>query len=205
MIVGHFFNAYNRALHKHPWTTKCLTNGLFTATGDILAQHLSGNEKIDWKRVGVFALYGTFVSGPLYAAWFAGLDKFGARMLVQKFSPKMTEKTAILTAKIILDQFVFSTTYIPFFMLSTTLMQDTANGTLIRADGINDECLTEAVAKVKRTYIPTLEKDFMAWPMLAMVNFAFVPSRFQVLYVGLANTGWNAYLSLVSNGKDGGH
>jgi protein Mpv17 len=204
MVFMSVFGLYNRVLHKHPWTTKCLTNGIFTGAGDVVAQMLAEKKKfteIDWKRVSVYAFYGTFISGPLYTAWFSGLDRFGARMLVQNYSPKLREKSAILTAKICLDQFIFSTTYIPFFMMTTSLLQDGANGVLVDENGtFHEERLDKAWNKVKATYVPTLEKDFAAWPMLSMINFSFVPARYQVLYVGVANTAWNAFLCTMSNG-----
>lgn len=47
-----------------------------------------------------------------------------------------------------------------------------------------------------QTYIA----DCVVWPPLQLINFTFVPLRLQVLYINLANLGWNTFLSMMAAG-----
>lgn len=53
----------------------------------------------------------------------------------------------------------------------------------------------------KAVYWQTLLADYMFWPPLQLINFSFVPVRYQFLYVNVATLGWNAFLSLMANKK----
>ena len=52
----------------------------------------------------------------------------------------------------------------------------------------------------KKVYIPTYIADWVVWPPLQLVNFTFVPVRYQVLYVNVCNLLWNTFLSFMANG-----
>jgi len=52
----------------------------------------------------------------------------------------------------------------------------------------------------KQVYIPTYVADWVVWPPLQLVNFTFVPLRYQVLYVNACNLLWNTFLSFMANG-----
>ena len=44
-----------------------------------------------------------------------------------------------------------------------------------------------------------ISSDCLVWPPLQLINFTFVPLRLQVLYVNIANLGWNTFLSVMAN------
>jgi len=52
----------------------------------------------------------------------------------------------------------------------------------------------------KKVYIPTYIADWIVWPPLQLVNFTFIPLRYQVLYVNVCNLLWNTFLSFMANG-----
>jgi hypothetical protein len=52
----------------------------------------------------------------------------------------------------------------------------------------------------KEVYLTTYIADWVVWPPLQLVNFTFVPLRYQVLYVNVCNLMWNTFLSFMANG-----
>jgi hypothetical protein len=56
----------------------------------------------------------------------------------------------------------------------------------------------DTVAHTRDVYVTTYIVDCVVWPPLQLINFTFVPLRYQVLYVNACNLGWNSYLSLMS-------
>jgi protein Mpv17 len=53
--------------------------------------------------------------------------------------------------------------------------------------------------KVREVYVETFVMDCIVWPPLQLINFTFIPVRFQFLYVNVANLAWNTFLSLMAN------
>lgn len=51
----------------------------------------------------------------------------------------------------------------------------------------------------KDVYVQTYITDCLVWPPLQLINFTFVPVRFQFLFVNVANLAWNTFLSLMAN------
>ena len=59
----------------------------------------------------------------------------------------------------------------------------------------------ETVAHTKDVYLTTYIVDCVVWPPLQLINFTFVPLRYQVLYVNGCNLAWNCFLSIMSGGQ----
>lgn len=55
--------------------------------------------------------------------------------------------------------------------------------------------------QTKKVYFVTYLTDCLVWPPLQLINFTFIPLRFQFLYVNIANIAWNSFLSLMANKK----
>lgn len=74
---------YNHCLDTHPIKTKALTSGVIFAGGDVIAQKIESNQDgaassdsqlcsstdLNWKRVGIFFVFGTVVAGPAFHYW----------------------------------------------------------------------------------------------------------------------------------------
>lgn len=60
---------YNALLSTHPLLTKSTTSGGTYALGDLLAQKLGGNEKIDKKRLALAGAIGFGMYGPSHHYW----------------------------------------------------------------------------------------------------------------------------------------
>jgi hypothetical protein len=73
------FRAYNSILHKYPLPITSLTTGACYGAGDYLAQKVEMKQgkrtEIDKHRLAMFTLFGTFLGGPIYYAWFNKIDK----------------------------------------------------------------------------------------------------------------------------------
>jgi len=53
--------------------------------------------------------------------------------------------------------------------------------------------------RTKAVYVETYIADCVVWPPLQLINFSFVPLKYQVLYVNVANLFWNTFLSFMAN------
>jgi hypothetical protein len=53
----------------------------------------------------------------------------------------------------------------------------------------------------KEVYLKTYMVDCLFWPPLQLINFTFVPVRFQFLFVNTVSLFWNTFLSLMANNK----
>jgi len=62
------------------------------------------------------------------------------------------------------------------------------------------DMVKDAWQHTKDIYVPTYVADWVVWPPLQLVNFTFVPLRYQVLYVNMCNLLWNTFLSFMANG-----
>ena len=82
---------YNSQLNKHPLLVKSITSGFMYGAGDACAQLAESytlnkdkpkSEKqplrLNWRRIGVFFVFGTLISGPAYHYWFGYLDLVSA-------------------------------------------------------------------------------------------------------------------------------
>jgi len=279
--------SYNQLLLDYPIITKSITSGFMYAAGDMICQvgeAATSNKplKVDWKRVGVMAAFGTFISGPVYHYWFAYLDVLPIRMLeLRKLrerwqvlralnvlkqhnidvgelalpETKPFSKRTIKACKIFMDQAVFSSLYtLGFFMGVGTLNHMVGVGEKKEEEVVENETHTAAgheltsvinslhtmktennsdaidniikkleashssgihlrlpslpfVSAVKQAwdhtkavYLRTYAVDCVVWPPLQLINFSFVPLRYQVLYVNICNLGWNTFLSFMANG-----
>eukprot|EP01038_Epipyxis_sp_PR26KG_P013843 gene13843-18566_t len=53
----------------------------------------------------------------------------------------------------------------------------------------------------KKVYVNTYLADCLIWPPLQLINFTFVPVRYQFLFVNVCNLAWNTFLSFMANKK----
>ncbi len=67
--------AYNNALQAKPLLVTSLSTGVCYGVGDCIAQSIEKKqgkrESYDFRRLGVFTLFGTIAGGPIYYAWFS--------------------------------------------------------------------------------------------------------------------------------------
>lgn len=154
---------YNDVLIKYPLLTKSVTSGVMYAGGDVLAQYAEAYSKgeswtsvrLDKKRVGIFFLFGTVFSGPVYHYWFNYLNELPAvlwQIKQMKHRGKILRAYALLkshgievkldlsklpnaapldkwkgkAAKIAADQLIFSSLYTLVFFVTIGMMEGAA-------------------------------------------------------------------------------
>ena len=67
---------------------------------------------------------------------------------------------------------------------------------------ILSEVIRNAWKRTIGVYLMTYVSDSIVWPPLQLINFSFVPVRYQFLYVNTCNLFWNTFLSYVANKKN---
>ncbi|KAF4125199.1 hypothetical protein GMORB2_4038 [Geosmithia morbida] len=173
-----FFRWYNAKLASSPLLTQAVTTSALFATGDVTAQQVvdrRGLAKHDFTRTGRMALYGGVVFGPIATTWFG----FLARRIVVPRSRHL--ETA---ARVVVDQSVFAPTMIGVFLSSMAVMEGNS-----------------PQKKLESTWWSALKTNWLVWPAVQTINFAFLPLQHRVLFANVVSIGWNSYLSFV-NGRE---
>lgn len=117
-------------------------------------------------------MYKTVVFGPAATTWF----NFLARRVT--FSNKRVETAA----RVFIDQSVFAPTMIAMFLSSMATMEGAS-----------------AKERLEKTWWPALRTNWMVWPFVQTINFAFLPLQYRVLFANVISIGWNSYLSWVNS------
>eukprot|EP00127_Corallochytrium_limacisporum_P006720 Clim_evm9s234 gene=Clim_evmTU9s234 len=150
----------------------CITLGI---AGDVLQQqnepHRQGWDAARTGRIGSLGI----VTGPMNHFWYRWLDRAVPKERVFKNIAK----------KIFLDQTVMAPALLTLFFGTTAMLEGNS--------------LEEAVANIKKKFLPTYIIDCAAWPPVQMINFYFVPGHFRVVYVATATVFWNMFLSYMQN------
>ncbi|KAH7658329.1 Mpv17/PMP22 protein [Dioscorea alata] len=172
---------YQKCLQVHPVKTQIISSGFLWGLGDIGAQaithstlknqslpHSSEDKefKINWRRVATTSMFGFAFVGPVGHYWYEYLDRF-IRLRAQ-LQPKTLK---FVTAKVAADGLIFG----PVDLLIFFSYMGFASGKNI--DQVKED--------VKRDFLPGLVVGGGVWPIVQIVNFRFVPVRYQLLYVNL--------------------
>ncbi|CAN1837935.1 Protein sym1 [Linum perenne] len=174
-----FWKWFQHCLALHPVKTQILSSGLIWGAGDIAAQSINKYtaqkslvfqddqmpEKINWKRVATTSLFGFGFVGPVGHFWYEGLDRF---MRSQMFRP---DSLRFVSVKVVIDGFLFG----PLDLLLFFAYMGIAAGKSVPQ--IRDD--------VKRDFLPAFMMEGGVWPLVQVVNFRFVPVKYQLLYVNL--------------------
>jgi protein Mpv17 len=171
---------YGRLLVERPLITKCLTSFVTFGAGDLLCQKFeklyAGRTKYDWWRAARQGSFGFCVS-PYFHLQFS---------VIMPYLFPATKKINIIKS-VIYDQTVGACIFTMMFFTYVDL-----------ASGKSFQQMKEEL-KVK--FLPTIYANWTVWPPLMLINFAFVPVPWRVLYANFFGMLWNAYLSYVQNVK----
>ena len=132
-------------------------------------------QPLDFARNARFTAISLFVTSPI-------AHYYTARLL-----PAILPVTgkASLIRKVVFDQTVAATCFIAVFFVGISILE----GKGIRA----------GVENLKGKYWITLKSSWALWPAANVINFGFVPIKFQVLFAGVVSFFWNVFLSYVQN------
>ncbi|PIA64996.1 hypothetical protein AQUCO_00100456v1 [Aquilegia coerulea] len=169
---------YQNCLHVHPYKTQIISSGILWAAGDMIAQTVSHNTKkdlvqyqgadeefkINWRRVASTSLFGFGFIGPVGHVWYEGLDRLiRGRLQLQPNSLRF------VASKVGIDGVLFG----PLYILTFFSYMGLASGKSI------------AVVKedVKRDFLPALGVGAVIAPLFQVINFRYIPVRYQLTFV----------------------
>lgn len=168
------WRSYVGALERRPLLTKSLTSGSVTASGDAVAQLIQG-DGFDPKRTAFMGAFGLLWVGPSGHAWYG---------LLGRLVPGRGVK--VIGTHLLLDQAVMAPIGTGVYLASLGAFQG--------------DSPAELLVRLRRDTWPMLKQGYMVWPGVNLVNFAFVPSQFRVLFGNGVGLGWNTWVSLRSHG-----
>ena len=166
---------YSHMLETKPLATKSVTSFMIVGAGDLMTQVLIEDREdgVDVKRFGIMCFLGGTLVGPWLHVWYN---------LLFTYVPGATVVPVL--QRVALDQLVMAPPFVAIFMSS-----------LLALEGKADQITTVLGAEWK----PAVFTNWKMWAPAQMINFGFVPLRFQVLFSNFVALFWNAYLSLASH------
>lgn len=188
---------YQRCMSLHPVKTQVISSGILWGVGDITAQSITHSSarkrlqisdagqdfKIDWKRTAITSMFGFGFVGPVGHFWYEGLDRFiRLRLLLQPASVRF------VASKVAMDSLIFGPFEL-FVFFSHMGFSTGKNASQVKED-------------LKRDFLPALIVESGAWPFVQVVNFRYVPVRYQLLYVNLFCLLDSIFLSWMEQQKD---
>lgn len=190
-------------LDERPILTKSVSSGLIAAAGDLLCQYIvtardsrraeavtgvfgTGGPAAaatpgawwDAPRTGRFLLLGSALVAPVIHWWYGAL----AARWPGTYAAGVLWRVAV-------DQFAFTPLYLPVWLASLWMLEGSA------VDGTMLERL--------RTVLPSLvAANWSYWIPVQLINFRFLPVKYQVLFSNAAALLWTSYLSFSANDKE---
>ncbi|KAK4533515.1 hypothetical protein CCYA_CCYA17G4397 [Cyanidiococcus yangmingshanensis] len=180
MLAG-VVESYRRALERYPIRTKALTAAFLNFFADLTAQYFERRkhpseaaEGWQLRRTLSFAIIGLCFVGPGLHGWFSFLER--------AFPPTRWS----LFAKLAIDQTLGATAFNGILLVLLYWLEH--GGQFIYA-----------WQSMKHRLPPTMIGNWKVWPAAQLVNFAFVPPAFRVLYVNSIAFFWTIYLSEIAH------
>lgn len=188
-----WFAWYSRRLDTHPVSTKCISAGLISSLGNVLAQMITyqqemekeevgdvQNQKKAWKdfrvdtgQVGRFAFLNVIFVAPVLHHWY----NFINRALPGKSISRVLQRT-------FWDEFVFSPIYIPVFLAGLWKLEGTSW----------PKIQTMMVKEVPGIIVA----EWALWVPTMIVTFRYAPVKFQVLVINVVGVVWQTFLSFMA-------
>ncbi|KAI4347121.1 hypothetical protein L6164_007964 [Bauhinia variegata] len=196
-MILKLWNWYQSCLSVHPVKTQVISSCVLWGVGDIAAQYITYSTKkkrlkvsdedvkfmIDWRRVAVTSGFGFGFVGPVGHFWYEGLDQF-IRQKVQL----QPNSVRFVASKVAMDSLIFGPVHLFVFF---TYMGLSAGKTI-----------PQVKEDLKRDFLPALIFEGSVWPVVQVVNFRYVPVRYQLLFVNLFCLFDSAFLSWLEQQKN---
>mmetsp|Transcript_7564 Transcript_7564/g.20989 ORF Transcript_7564/g.20989 Transcript_7564/m.20989 type:complete len:296 (+) Transcript_7564:320-1207(+) len=187
---------YQHELHERPVWTKSITSAILTGAGDLSGQaiqicmynHDTDNDNssssngttmsLDWYRTLCFILLGLLVQAPLTHYYYDWLDRC--------FPPATTAPLChrITWTKLAIDQLCWA----PTITLAVFLFLDPLQGRAV-------------LPHLQRDFGSTLYANWKLWFPSTLINLAFCPPAWRVLYCNVVFFVWSICLSIMLNNE----
>jgi protein Mpv17 len=195
-MVAPFQDIYSAALSTNPFATRSLVCAALFASSDAIAQlaqptatarlHGSSSSEesgistphLDGARLGRMALYAAAVDAPLSGMFVKNVEQ----------ALPGTDPRAVLM-KALTAQALWGPTIIAVFLIANELLE-----AVFERQRVDVE-----LHEVRGRWQSAVSTSWQLWPIVHMVNFAFVPEEHRVVFTAFINLFWVAYLSIVAN------
>lgn len=164
---------YLLQLQQHPLRTKAITAGVLSAISDVVAQKLSGIQKLQLRRLLLKVLFGLAYLGPFGHFLHLILDKI--------FKGKKDTKT--VAKKVIVEQLTSSPWNNLLFMVYYGLV-------------IEGRPWMQVKTKIKKDYPSVQYTSWTFWPVVGWINHQYVPLQFRVIFHSAVAMCWGIFLNL---------
>ena len=170
-----------------PMLANSATGFVTFMVGDILSQSVTQNKRIGYissDRIDIMrsmrtGCLGIVMNGVTLHYWYRALDgMFGMSM--------KSIKNVIF--KCIADQLV----YAPFSIIAFFSYAAVNKGGDMR------DVTSRCAQKCDDAFVDTWGADCSVWPLINLVSYSMVPVHVRPTFIGLAQVGWQSYLSCVS-------
>ncbi|KAL6992816.1 Peroxisomal membrane protein pmp22 [Sarracenia purpurea var. burkii] len=169
---------YLLQLQNHPLRTKAITAGVLSAISDIVAQKLSGIQKLQLRRLLLKVVFGFAYLGPFGHYLHILLDKL--------FKGKKDSKT--VAKKVLLEQLTSSPWNNLLFMIYYGLV-------------VEAQPWIHVKSKIKKDYPTVQYTAWTFWPVVGWVNHQYVPLQLRVIVHSLVAMCWGIFLNLQARSK----
>lgn len=173
---------YTSSLRTHPKLTNSLSTGFLFGSGDIIAQFIQPDKKVNYdpKRTIRAIIYGSLIFSFIGDKWYKILSKlkFPGKPLQ---NPKLNNFRNGLT-KMTIDQLGFAPIGIPIYYTVMSILENKD------INGIQ--------SKLQNNWLDTLKVNWMIWPVFQIFNLTLIPVQHQLLSVNILSIFWNTYLSM---------
>jgi len=179
------YYCFEKKLSEKPFVTTLLSSGVILGVGEIVMQlieryKLSEEKRKTWSlsrdRVYNMVIFGTVYSFFISYYWYV-------KLLPRLTYAKGQSQLKMSLKKVFLDQSIQSSIYTASFLYCMTRQN---GGTHI-----------EGSEKIKKEFLRVFIMDQKIWPLTQLINFYFIPLRYQIFVIEIVNVFWSAYLSFV--------
>ena len=179
---------YDAQLRRHPLRTKVASSGLASAVGDAVAQAVTGGA-FDARRCASFALVGAAYFAPILHGWY---EVLAARERRWRANGMGRWRSVLL--QLLLNQSLGALTVNAGFFFALAVAEDAL------ALDVSMRTLEGARRALGDQSLLVMRANWLVWPLPSLVNLAFVPLRYRVLFMNAVAVVWKTILSLITKG-----
>ncbi|KAK4533638.1 hypothetical protein CCYA_CCYA18G4520 [Cyanidiococcus yangmingshanensis] len=173
LVVANAWSGYLRKLRTDPVLTKSITAAVISLVSDLLASSLSGSKLSSRSLMNQFSI-GLAIRGPIVHYFHQFLDRVVFARVVNQ------SHIAVVIAKVIIDQFIFSPPYNALYFLIIGLLEDRS--------------LMEIGRKIRRELWGVMKTNWIVWTPANIISYYAIPLELRVLWGNLVGIIWTAIL-----------
>ncbi|KTW30067.1 uncharacterized protein T551_02011 [Pneumocystis jirovecii RU7] len=200
---------YNYYYQRSPVLTLSITNSLLGGVSNMSAQTISGIQfrlkRIDpfiskkneygvenielsnsynknfYSRSSAFS-FSQLIRFMSYSFFMTPIQHWWYSFLGQLTLNSRTSDTIELVKRILMDQFLFAPIGLVFFLIFMSLTEE-----------LNKKKLKN---RFRQDYISILKVNYCVWPIIQLINFKYIPLKYQIPFLNSVSVFWTIYLSM---------